>query len=238
MSQGLVGLRHHIVMALALAGASPAAAGQSVDLQLVLAVDASGSVDETEYALQLKGIAAGFRDRAVRKAIKEGAEGRIAVNLITWAEHQVPKDQTGWMVIGGDAEAESFALLVEALPRTQNGGTGLGEGIAASVRAINSSGFESERRVIDVSGDGKETPAREFVVLLPQARIMANSYKITINGLAIANEDAELLSYYLNNVRSGPDSFVMAADNYVEFADAMRRKLLREIDYKPKLSLR
>lgn len=226
------------VLVLLLPFASPGRASEDVDLELVLAVDASGSVDEAEYALQLNGIAAGFRDSAVRRAIGAGPAGRIAVNLLTWAEHQVPKDATGWFVLAGDDDAEAFAQLVEGLPRSQNGGTGLGEGIAAGIRAFSGNGLNSARQVIDVSGDGKETPAREYVVLLPQARAMANANNVTVNGLAILNEDATLLSYYRDNVQLGPGSFVMSAAGYGDFADAMRRKLLREIEYRPKISWR
>ena len=214
------------------ARAEPVAA----DLELVLAVDASGSVDDEEFDLQMRGIAAGFRDAKVRQAIGSGPHGRIAVNLIVWADHQVPKDASGWFLVSGDAGAEAFARLVEAFARRQNGATGIGEGVAAAVRAIEANGITGTRKTIDVSGDGRETPPREFVVLMPQARIMALSSGIAINGLAIVNEDAALLDYYRTEVRSGPDGFVMAAADYADFAEAMRRKLIREIEYRPKLS--
>ncbi len=213
-------------------------AEQAVDLALVLAVDASGSVDESEFALQLAGIAAGFRDAAVRGAIKSGPEKRIAVALLVWADHQVPKDSTGWFLLASDEEIESFALTVETFARHQNGATGIGEGLAAALRAIETSGFTARRRVVDVSGDGRETPAREYVVLLPQARVMAYAQGVTVNGLAIINEDPELLSYYENAVQAGPGSFSLPATSYEDFAEAMRRKLLREIEYRPAISQR
>jgi hypothetical protein len=206
------------------------------DLELVLAVDASGSVDDQEFALQMLGIAAAFRDPKVREAIRSGPHGRIAVNLIVWADHQVPKDTTGWLLLAGDIDAEAFARLVERFPRRQNGATGIGEGVAAAVRAIEINGITGTRKTIDVSGDGRETTPREYVVLMPQARVMALSSGITINGLAIINEDPALLDYYRSELRSGPDSFVMEALDYADFAKAMRRKLIREIEYRPKLS--
>ena len=206
------------------------------DLELVLAVDASGSVDDQEFALQMRGIAAGFRDPKVREAIHSGPNGRIAVTLIVWADHQVPKDTSGWFLLAGDADAEAFARLVEGFPRRQNGATGIGEGVAAAVRAIEANGITGARKTIDVSGDGQETTPREFVVLMPQARVMALSSGITVNGLAIVNEDPALLDYYRNTVRTGPDSFIMAAADYADFAEAMRRKLIREIEYRPKVS--
>ena len=229
---------HHRVIALLIGlAAAPAVQAADVDLLLLLAVDASGSVEEDEYALQLRGIAAGFRDPEVREAIRSGPKGRVAVDLLTWAEPRVPKDQTGWHVIANDGDAEAFARLVESLPRSQNGATGLGEGIAAGVRAITGSGLTASRRVIDVSGDGEETPARDYVVQLPQARIMAQSFGIVINGLAIENDATSLRLYYRDKLISGPGSFVMAVRRYEDFAEAMRRKLLREIHDRPEMSL-
>ena len=213
-------------------------AGLAVDLALVLAVDASGSVDDSEFALQLAGIAAGIRDPKVRGAIKSGPEGRVALALLVWADHQAPKDRTDWFVLASDEEAENFARTVETFPRHQNGATGIGEGLAAALRAIDTSGFAAHRKVVDVSGDGRETPAREFVVLLPQARAMAYAQGVTVNGLAITNEDPDLLSYYQNAVQAGPGSFTLPATGYEAFAEAMRRKLLREIEYRPAISQR
>jgi hypothetical protein len=207
-----------------------------VDLKLVLAVDASGSVDTDEYSLQLSGIAAGFRDPDVRKAIHSGPAKAIAVNLLIWAEPQVPKDMTGWFIIASDSDAENFARIVEAFPRTQTGATAIGEGIAAALRSIATSGIAAPREVVDVSGDGRESVAREYTVLVDQARAMALSRGVVINGIAIENEVSDLADYYRENVQAGPESFVMAAKTYQDFAEAIRLKLLREIEYHPRLS--
>lgn len=213
-----------------------AASAKTVDLELVLAVDASGSVDDREYTLQLEGIARGFRDATVRRAIRSGPTKSIAVNMLVWAEPQIPKDTTGWFVIASDAEAERFAAMVAAFPRQQSGATAIGEGIAAALRAIGGNDIEAARAVVDVSGDGRESVAREFTVLVGQARAMALSRGVVINGLAIQNEVSDLADYYRRNVQAGPDSFVMAAKDYEDFAEAMRLKLLREIEYRPRLA--
>jgi len=227
-----------VALVTVLLGTAGAAVAQEVDLELVLAVDASGSVDPGEFELQLEGIAAGFRDPAVRAAIRSGRRGRIAVNLLTWAEPQAPKDETGWFVLDGDAGAEAFARLVSGLPRRQNGATGLGAGVAAAVRSIEGNAIAGLRRAIDVSGDGRETAARDYTVQVPQARAMAQAFGIVINGLAIENEEPGLQSYYRERLQSGPGSFVMAVKGYADFAEAMRRKLLREIDYRPPVAAR
>jgi hypothetical protein len=207
-----------------------------VDLELVLAVDASGSVDEEEYALQLKGIAKGFRDPDVRKAIRSGPAKAIAVNLLVWAEPQVPKDITGWFIVASDSDAENFARAVESFPRRQTGATAIGEGIASALRSIETSGIAGSREVVDVSGDGRESVAREYTVLVDQARAMAVSRGVVVNGLAIENEVGDLAEYYRENIQTGAESFVMAAKTYDDFAEAMRLKLLREIEYHPRIT--
>jgi hypothetical protein len=212
------------------------AADGIVDLELVLAVDASGSVNDDEYKLQLIGIAQAFRDPAVMKAIRSGPAKSIAVNLLVWAEPQVPKDVTGWFIIASDADAERFAATVENFPRRQSGSTAIGEGIAAALRSIEMNSIAGTREVVDVSGDGRESVAREFTVLVDQARTMAIARGVVINGLAIQNEVSDLADYYRRNVQAGPESFVMAAKDHEDFAEAMRRKLLREIEYRPRIT--
>jgi hypothetical protein len=217
-------------------GLDSEAAEGIVDLELVLAVDASGSVNDDEYKLQLIGIARAFRDQAVRKVIRSGPAKSIAVNLLVWAEPQVPKDMTGWYVIASDADAERFAAAVENFPRRQTGSTAIGEGIAAALRSLAANSVEGTREVVDVSGDGRESVAREFTVLVDQARTMAIARGVVINGLAIQNEVSDLADYYRRNVQVGPESFVIAAKDYEDFAEAMRRKLLREIEYHPRIT--
>jgi hypothetical protein len=217
---------------------SPVAAQTAVDLKLVLAIDASGSVDEWEYALQLGGIAKAFRDPAVIAAIGLGAHKKIAVNALAWAEHQMPKQDLGWFEIATAADAEKFAQAVERMGRTANGATGMGEGLAAALRVMEDQSFKAERLAVDVSGDGAETPARDYVVLMPQAREMAVYRNVTVNGLAILGSEEGLEDWYRRNVLAGRDSFLELATGYEDFARAMRRKLLREIDPRPKLSRR
>ena len=215
----------------------PAAADTLVDLKLVLAVDASASVDEGEFRLQLQGIAQAFRDPAVVKAISSGPARRIAVNLMVWAEATYPKDFSGWFILASEADVRRFADMVARFPRRVTGGTGLGDGIAHALRAMDGSGIVAPRAVVDVSGDGIETAPRDFSVMLPAARAMAIARGVTLNGLAILNETPDLDHYYRENLQVGPGSFVMSAASYEDFAEAMRRKLLREIDVQPSLSL-
>jgi hypothetical protein len=190
-------------------------AAAEVDLQLVLAVDSSASIDAGEFALQMAGIAAAFRDAGVVAATGSGPLGRIAVAAMFWAESGWDKDRT---------------------PRRIEGGTGIGHAVLYGVRMIEDSGFVSERRVIDVSGDGRETTMREFNITPGQARIVAMSRGITVNGLAMLSDEPDLGDYYRREVVVGFGSFVITASSIDDFARAMRLKLLREIEHKPILS--
>lgn len=220
------------------AATAPAAAAEiDVDLELVLAVDTSGSVDEDEYALQISGIAEAFRDPEVQGAIAAGPRGRIAVTVAFWAESQLPKQSLDWQVIVDGADAEGFAAHLQSLPRaTPVGGTGIGRGVIYAVRLMQDNGLKGTRRVIDVSGDGRETPSRYFSVPPQQARAFAAAHGVTVNGLAILADDPHLERYYRDFVIVGPGAFTLAADGFEAFAEAMRRKLLREIAYRPSVS--
>ncbi len=225
-----------IVALLALAAPASADAETLVDVELVLAVDGSASVDPAEFRLQLDGIAAAFRDAAVHRAIAAGPERRIGVSLLTWADATRRKDASPWYVIDSPARAEAFARLVENFPRRVVGGTGIGAGLSTAVRMIVVNDLTGRRRIVDVSGDGIETPPREIVMVLPDARAMALANDVVVNGLAILSDVPDLDDWYRQNLQIGGGSFVMAAKQFSDFAKAFRRKLLREIDPTPKIS--
>ena len=216
--------------------AAPAQSLQ-VDLELVLAIDASSSVDPGEFRLQMGGIATAFRQPRVWQAIRDGATGRIAVAIVIWADATIPKAETEWIVISSEADALAFADLAGSLQRDVVGGTGIGDGLAVAMRKFDRNGITGLRQVVDVSGDGRETPPREIVVTMPTARSMALSRGVTINGLAILNEDETLGNWYRNHVIVGPQSFVIAVRDFDDFAAAMIRKLIREIEDRPKVGM-
>jgi hypothetical protein len=226
-----------LLLCLAVAPWAGARAETEVDLELVLAVDSSGSVDAAEFALQVSGIAAAFRDPEVLKAIASGPHGRIAVTVAFWAETDQPKDAMAWAVIDGPAGAADFARRVEHRPRSiPGGGTGIGRGVLFAVRLIEGNAFSAARRVIDVSGDGRESAFHDYSVPSDQARFYALARGVSINGLAILSDDPDLEDYYERRVIAGPDSFALAAGSFADFAEAMRRKLIREIEYRPAVS--
>jgi len=229
-----------LVLAFALA-VSPAAQPlsgdrQPVDLELVLAVDTSGSIDDAEFRLQMDGVSAAFRDPEIQRAATSGPLGRMAVSLLTWADASLPADRGPWFLISGPADAELFAAHVARRLRVVSGGTGLGAGLSTAVDMIDRNGYAGTVRRIDVSGDGRETPPRDFVVMVQQGRARAIRRSVTVSALAIRTDDPDLAAYYAAEVAVGPGSFVMAVDDFRDFGAAIRAKLLREIEYRPTVS--
>jgi hypothetical protein len=215
-------------LALATAHKTAAQTRLKADLELVFAVDASSSIDLAEYALQLRGIASALRDPDVLSAIDRGRHGKIAVNLVIWAQPGYAPFDMGWSIVSNPEDANALASRVEKLPRRQFGGTGIGEGIRYAVSSLQQNAINAPRMVIDVSGDGRETEL-QGAMLLPEARALAHESGIIINGLAVLDEDPDLADYYSNKLRIGAESFVLTAATYRDFADAMKLKLLREV---------
>ena len=209
---------------------SGASAMPCLDVALVLSVDSSASVSAPEFALQRNGIAAAFRDPAVLDAID--AAGRVAVSIIFWGSEGLRKPQSEWVLIESKAQAEGFARLVESMPRGVTGDTGLGAGLLAALEKFGSLQSCAIRKVVNVSGDGEETRiyrGKRLSPAPPQVRDLAESSEIEINALAIENEEQNLSLYYVGNVITGPDAFVVKASRYEDFARALQRKLIREI---------
>jgi hypothetical protein len=231
-------VRRLVVAVLLLAFAPPALADELVDLELVLAIDASSSVDPTEWTLQSQGYAAAFRDQDIQAAIVSGPKKRIAISVVVWADATVPRWDSSWFTLASPADAENFATFMSDLPRIPEGGTGIGAGVAAAIRKFDRNGFLAPRQVVDVSGDGRETPPRENVVLMPMAHALAEARGVTVNGLAIVNEDPGLTQWYRDWVIAGRGSFVISAGDYADFAMAIRKKLLREIQHQERLTER
>lgn len=214
-----------------------AAAGTRVDLELVLAVDASGSIDAGEFALQLEGIAAAFRDHEIVASARSGPHGRIAVMMLIWSDSHLPTASTSWHVIDGAMAAERFAREVEQFPRSiVDNGTGIGNALKRAMEAMLDNAFVGSRLVIDVSGDGRENTAIGTGFLIAAAREELERLGIEVNGLAIASQEPDLADYYRRNLITGPAAFVIEINTFSDFATAMRRKLLREIRGRQRVS--
>ncbi len=200
--------------------------GADVDLALVLAVDSSYSVDTVEFRLQMDGIAAAFRDPKVMNAIAKGPIGKIAVTLFQWSSDQSQKIAVPWMVVGNADAAMSFATRVAAAPRlTADGGTSISAAVQFGADLISIVPARPLRRVIDVSADGGNNNGIRPEV----ARDNAVSLGITVNGLAIINEVPYLDKYFQRYVTGGAGTFVIVANDYAAYRDAILRKLVLEI---------
>ncbi|MEC9347308.1 MAG: DUF1194 domain-containing protein [Pseudomonadota bacterium] len=198
----------------------------SIDLALVLAVDTSTSVDHGEFRLQMIGIANAFRDSSVRYAIRAGAPLGLAVTLMQWSGAGDQVQAIPWTILRSDADIDAFAEQVSAVPRLVRGGrTALGEAVAASLDLLAQVPLPARRRVIDVSGDGGSNDGR----LPREARELAKEAGVTVNGIAILNEEPRLDQYFASDLITGVGAFQVTATDYVDFARAIRMKLVREI---------
>ena len=199
---------------------------QEIDLQLVLAVDASGSVSTERFELQKQGYVAAFRHPRVQQAIAAGGAQRIAVTMVQWTGPQMQVDVVGWAVIRDRASAEAFAAAIAAAPRQLfGGGTSISGAIDHAMALFAAAPGTAQRRVIDISGDGANNRGRPART----ARDEAVAAGVTINGLPILNIEPWLDEHYRDEVIGGPGAFMIAIDGYDQFADAILRKLLTEI---------
>ena len=197
-----------------------------VDLELVLAIDASSSVDGTEFVLQTRGLAEAFRHPAVHSAVRALGDIGIAVAVVQWSgedEHALVVD---WTRVVDGASANALARQIDNTPRAISGGqTSIGDALRYSLEQFQHNGFQGRRQVIDVSGDGRANAGPDPSLL----RDLAIAQGVTVNGLTIQNEEPFVDSYYQYNVIGGDGAFQMSAEDFEDFALVILRKLIREI---------
>lgn len=211
-------------------GAPPASQGRPVDLELVLAIDASSSVDDAEFRMQTRGLASAFRDPQVIAAIMAAGSRGVAVAVVQWSEERRQELAVDWVLVRDVAGTLRLAELIAAAPRLVTGGhTAAGNALDFAARTLDDNAYLGLRRVIDISGDGRVNDG-----LYPHAvRDAAVGRGITINGLAILNEIPLLEQYYREHLIGGAGAFVMTAADYADFTRAMVAKLVREIRSAP-----
>lgn len=214
-----------LLAALVTLGPRPAAASE-VDLQLVLAIDSSSSVSMDEYYLQLEGYAAAFRHPDLLKAIQSGPRQAIAVALFEWSGVRQQTVNFDWRQLSDGASLEAFAAELALAPRLVLGGeTAIGDAIDFALDLLDTAELRGARRVVDVSGDGVSNRGRPAHA----ARDDAVFRGVTVNGLAVLNEEPEVEAFYQAAVIGGAGAFVLTARDYRDFADAIVKKLVREI---------
>lgn len=222
----LVAVRFAAALLLACSVCTSLFAQTAVDLQLVLAVDASGSVNQGRFELQRRGYVAAFRDPRVLRAIQSGATQAIAVTMVQWTGPELQIQVLPWTLIKDEATAHAFAAAIADTPRQLfSGGTSISGVIDYAVPLILQSPFQGTRRVIDISGDGSNNRGRPAA----SARDDAVRGGIIINGLPILALEPGLERYFSEHVIGGPGAFVIAAERYEDFAEAIVKKLIREM---------
>lgn len=222
------------VLALVLANPTASAQDQPVDLELALGIDVSGSVDDHEALLQRQGYIAAFRHPDVIRAVEQGTLGRIAVAYYEWAGYGHMRIITDWTLIDGAEAAHAFAGSLELNPPRTASRTAISSAIDFAVTYFDVNDFEGTRRVVDISGDG----TNNWGGLVTIARDRAVLAGVIINGLPIVNgrpgpsgrpQTSGLDLYYEDCVIGGPGAFIVIANSFQEFAEAVRRKLIIEI---------
>jgi hypothetical protein len=226
------------VAALLLAGQPPAAAeGEKTDLLLALAADVSRSIDVPKFQLQREGYASAITNPQVLDAIRSGPTGRIAVCFIEWSGVASQRLVIDWTLIGDADAARHFSDGIVEAPRSFADRTSISAGIEYAMQQLDNAPYESARRTIDVSGDGTNNSGRDVTA----ARDEALAKGVTINGLVIlsdaplawnpehTNPPGGLAEYYKRNVVGGPGSFVMVAQNFESFGQAIINKLIAEV---------
>jgi hypothetical protein len=227
-----------VVAAIALAVLWSPAAGElvGVDLQLVIAIDVSASMDESRRRVQREGYARAIRSAEVLAAIKSGPHGRIAIACFRWASPDYQRVIVPWTIVETPADADAVARAIEREPLAAEGGTSISAALLFSERLLHAAGVRADRKIIDVSGDGPNNSGP----LLSPARHSVLASGVTINGLAIAPLRKEertfgpfapttIRSYYQDCVIGGADAFVIAVDEVGDFEPAIRTKLTTEI---------
>jgi Protein of unknown function (DUF1194) len=201
------------------------AASDAVDLALVMAVDVSESVDGDEYVLQHEGIARAIEDPLLVRAIAAGKHGAIEVAVLEWSDRDKQVITVDWTRVGDQASAASFAARVRASRRSSNGLTAIGDALLAAHALLDRAPAPADRRLIDVSGDGMANIGPPVQAVRDE--LVAAG--ITINGLAILASEPWLETYYNDYVIGGPGAFLLRAEDFSSFANAMQNKLQGEV---------
>jgi len=196
-----------------------------VNTELSLLLDVSNSVSVADYALQRGGYVNAFNSPAIQNLFTGLPGGRsIAVNMVLWSGAGQQTQAVTWTLSNNPASSAAFATAVGLVPQAFFGNTAPGSAINFAVPLFNNNGFDSARQVIDISGDGIQNDGVDTAT----ARNNALAAGIEqINGLPIGN--AVLTAWYIANIQGGANSFVIPADSFADFNNAVLRKLTFEI---------
>jgi len=226
---------HYVAAALVLAElASPQNAPAQADVALVLAVDVSGSVDDLRFKLQRESIADALDSDDFAALALAGAHRTIEIAVLEWAEEQ--KVILPWSVVQGRDDLARLALQLRSVPRSWvHPKTDPAGAIAAAEHLFDAAPLSPDRKVVDVSGDGRQNAGE---VPTQEARNSAIAREITVNGLPITSgADPHVDDWYRDNVVGGDGAFLTVADGFEAFADAFRKKLMMEVAGTPRTEI-
>ncbi len=196
-----------------------------MELHLVLAIDVSASVNDDEFNLQRQGTAQALREPTVMAAI-DRAPGGIAIAVVQWSSITRQALGLDWVSLHSSEDALTYANTIEAMPRRiPGGGTMIHSGLDFAGRMLEAAPGFARRRVIDLSGNGQSDDLERML----EARDRLAKEGVVINALAIEEHHDDLTSYFHQHLISGPNAFVITAEEFENFAEAMHIKLLREI---------
>lgn len=204
-----------------------------VDVELVITVDASRSMEPFEQEIQRDGYVAAFRHQDIINAILEGVHGKVAIVYVEWAGAASQRVIVPWTLVDSKEAAEKLAqALDQPVPSTRSR-TSISGAIDFGASLFDKSGYRGMRRVIDVSGDGSNNQGRPVTI----ARDEAAAKGITINGLPLMTRGNQLMdwntekldAYYADCVIGGPGSFMIPVNDWAQFTEAVRRKLVLEL---------
>ncbi|MGD9916239.1 MAG: DUF1194 domain-containing protein [Rhizobiaceae bacterium] len=213
--------------------AGQAQAADPVDVTLVLAVDVSLSMSPMELEIQREGYAAALRDEYVIEAIQSGYHGRIAVTYFEWAGNTMQRVVVPWTVIADADDAQRFAAQLSAAPPNSARRTSISGALEFGADLLAESPFNGVKRVIDISGDGPNNQGAP----VQEARDQIAAQGIVINGLPLMTRGGgpsmydvtELDRYYADCVIAGPGAFMVPVNDWSQFPEAIRRKLVMEL---------
>ena len=205
----------------------------SVDVELVIAVDVSYSMDLDELAVQREGYAQAIVSKEFLQALKTGPNSKVAVTYFEWSALNDQKIIIPWRVIDGPESADAVANEIMKTPVRRGSRTSISGAINFAMPLFDENPYRGLRRVIDISGDGPNNNGGPVI----GARDAALEKGIVINGLPIlvkepsySTMDIDNLDWYYEDcVIGGPGSFVVAIKDRDRFKEAIRSKLILEV---------
>lgn len=221
----------------AMAAGRPAGAQTTVDLELCLASDGSGSISPDEFVFQRQGFAAAIASQDVQDAIQSGYHKQIAIAYMEWGGATSMHPIVGWTLIDGPEAARDFAARLLAAPRVASGYNSISEAIAFCQNWMETNSYTASRMVIDVSGDAGQRGGRPLAAMRNaaiNAGVTINAIALNFRGGGLSGPRGEpLIDHFRRDVIGGFGAFALAVGQAAEFVAALKRKLVLEIAARP-----